>query len=135
MGQSLASDEDEDEEESREAPEPPDEPRDSPEPLEPLEPPDPPAPLEDSLEPPEDSPEPPETPEDSDDEDAALAAAFVLLLPPRSFLAQPEPLKWIEGAENCLRIVPSAPQDGQNLGPASLIPWRMSARWSQAVQR
>lgn len=74
--------------------------------------------------------------EDSDDEGALvdLAAALVLLAPPRSFFAQPDPLKWIEGAENCLRIVPSRPQDGQNLGPESLIPWRMSARWPQAVQ-
>ena len=54
---------------------------------------------------------------------------------PRSFFAQPEPLKWIVGGANCLRIVPSRPHDGQNLGPGSLIPWRMSARWSQAVQR
>jgi hypothetical protein len=74
--------------------------------------------------------------DDSDDEDPLvdLAAALVLLAPPRSFLAQPEPLKWIDGAENRLRIVPSRPQAGQNLGPGSLIPWRMSARWSQAVQ-
>jgi len=74
--------------------------------------------------------------EDSDEEDDDdLAAALVLFPLPRSFLAQPEPLKWIEGAENCLRMVPSAPQDGQKLGPGSLIPWRMSARWSQDVQR
>ena len=57
--------------------------------------------------------------------------AFAL---PRSFLAQPEPLKWIVGGANSLRIVPSRPHDGQKLGPGSLIPWRMSARWSQAVQ-
>ena len=37
----------------------------------------------------------------------------------RSFLAQPEPLKCTAGAENPLRIVPSAPQLGQNLGPLS----------------
>jgi hypothetical protein len=53
---------------------------------------------------------------------------------PRSFFAQPEPRKWIVGGANCLRIVPSAPHDGQKLGPDSLMPWRMSARWPQALQ-
>jgi hypothetical protein len=62
------------------------------------------------------------------------AAARVADEPPRSFFAQPEPLKWIVGRTNCLRIVPSRPHDGQKCGPGSLIPWRMSARWSQAVQ-
>jgi hypothetical protein len=70
----------------------------------------------------------------SPDPDAA-AAARVAAVPPRSFFAQPEPLKWIAGVVNCLRIVPSAPHEGQKCGPGSLIPWRMSARWSQAVQR
>jgi len=61
-------------------------------------------------------------------------AAFVPLDElPRSFFAQPEPLKWIAGAANCLRIVPSLPHEGQKCGPGSLIPWRMSDRWSQAV--
>jgi hypothetical protein len=60
---------------------------------------------------------------------ADLAEALVLAPePPRSFLAQPVPLKWTAGAANCLRIVPSAPHEGQNRGPGSLIPWRMSAR-------
>ncbi len=54
---------------------------------------------------------------------------------PRSFFAQPEPLKWIVGSANCLRRVPSRPHAGQNFGPGSLIPWMMSARWLQAVQR
>lgn len=40
----------------------------------------------------------------------------------RSFLAQPDPLKWTAGVENPLRIVPSTPQFGQKRGPASLIP-------------
>ena len=71
---------------------------------------------------------------DEDEPLAAFAAALVELLPPRSFLAQPDPLKWMEGAENSLRMVPSLPHEGQKLGPGSLIPWRMSARWSQAVQ-
>jgi hypothetical protein len=67
---------------------------------------------------------------------AALAEARVLApAPPRSFFAQPVPLKWIAGAANCLRMVPSAPHDGQKRGPGSWIPWRMSARWSQLEQR
>jgi hypothetical protein len=66
----------------------------------------------------------------------ALAADddFDLAALPRSFLAQPDPLKWIVGGANSLRIVPSSPQDGQNSGPGSFRPWRMSVRWSQAVQ-
>ena len=66
--------------------------------------------------------------------DDAFDAARVAFELPRSFLAQPEPLKWIVGAVNSLRIVPSLPHDRQKFGPGSLIPWRMSARWSQAVQ-
>jgi hypothetical protein len=52
----------------------------------------------------------------------------------RSFLAQPVPLKWIVGAAIALRMVPSAPHDGQNVGPESLTPWRMSVRWLHALQ-
>jgi hypothetical protein len=45
---------------------------------------------------------------------ADLADALVLAPePPRSFFAQPVPLKWMAGAANCLRIVASAPHDGQ----------------------
>jgi hypothetical protein len=47
---------------------------------------------------------------------------------PRSFFAQPVPLKWIVGGANSLRIVCSRPHDGQNSGPGSLMPCRMSAR-------
>ena len=61
---------------------------------------------------------------------AALAAFDV----PRSFFAQPDPRKWIVGGANNLRIVPSLPQDGQNVGPGSFKPCRMSVRWSQEVQ-
>jgi hypothetical protein len=68
-------------------------------------------------------------------EPSPAAAARVLLDPPRSFFAQPDPLKWTVGTANCLRIVPSSPHDGQKCGPGSLIPWRMSARWSQPEQR
>ena len=66
-------------------------------------------------------------------DDAALDALVELL--PRSFFAQPEPLKWIVGGANCLRMVPSRPHEGQNWGPGSLIPSRMSARLLHAVQR
>jgi hypothetical protein len=54
--------------------------------------------------------------------DSAAAAAFVLDPVDRSFFAQPVPLKWTAGAANALRIVPSAPHDGQNAGPSSLMP-------------
>ena len=46
-----------------------------------------------------------------DDDDAARAAARAR----RSFFAQPVPLKWIVGAREGLRIVPSAPHTGQNV--------------------
>ena len=80
------------------------------------------------------------SPSDDEDSDLPLSAPLLAALvpagdPPRSFFAQPDPLKWIAGVVNCLRIIPSWPQDGQKLGPGSLIPWRMSARWSQLVQR
>jgi hypothetical protein len=52
----------------------------------------------------------------------------------RSFFAQPEPLKWTAGAEKPRRIVPSAPQLGQNRGPPSWIPWMTSIRCPQRAQ-
>lgn len=63
-----------------------------------------------------------------------LAGAFADELE-RSFLAQPEPLKWTAGGANALRSVPSAPQAGQNRGPGSLIPWITSVRPAQFEQR
>jgi hypothetical protein len=84
--------------------------------------------LDDELE----SPSPPDPAPSDDERDPAFVPELDL---PRSFFAQPDPLKWIAGAANCLRIESSAPQDGQYRGPGSLIPWRMSARWSQAEQR
>jgi hypothetical protein len=45
---------------------------------------------------------------------------------PRSFFAQPVPLKWTAGATNAFVMVPSAPHSGQNFGPWSLIPWMTS---------
>ena len=47
-------------------------------------------------------------------------------LEPRSFFAQPLPLKWIDGAEKTLVIVPSAPHSGQKRGPSASIPWTTS---------
>jgi hypothetical protein len=125
---------------------------DDPEPDEPLEPEDP---EESEREEPDDSepdeedelddePDPEPSPDDEDDEPDPsepdpsdpfeLPDDFVPLDPPRSFLAHPDPLKWIVGGANSFRIVPSLPHDGQNCGPGSLRPWRMSVRWSQAVQ-
>lgn len=89
--------------------------------------PDSPLPAVPSLDPP--SVEPP-----SDDE-LVPDLAFVLLEEDRSFFAHPEPLKWIAGLTSALRIVPSAPQAGQNRGPASLIPWITSVTCRQLEQR
>jgi hypothetical protein len=87
----------------------------------------------DPSEPDEPDPSEPDEPEPSDPFE--LPDDFVPGLdPPRSFFAHPDPLKWIVGGANSFRIVPSLPHDGQNCGPGSLRPWRMSVRWSQAVQ-
>ena len=48
--------------------------------------------------------------------------AVARALEPRSFLAQPLPLKWTDGAEKTLVIVPSAPHSGQKWGPSAAIP-------------
>jgi hypothetical protein len=52
----------------------------------------------------------------------------------RSFFAQPEPLNRIAGVLKPFFSVPSAPQFGQNRGPASWIPWTTSVRWPQLEQ-
>jgi hypothetical protein len=62
----------------------------------------------------------------------ALAEAFVLAAAPRSFLAQPEPLKCTAGAANPLRI--AAPHLGHAAGPWPWIPWTTSISCPQAVQ-
>jgi len=83
----------------------------------------------------DDEPEPSEPDEPEPSDPFELPDDFVPGLdPPRSFFAHPDPLKWIVGGANSFRIVPSLPHDGQNCGPGSLRPWRMSVRWSQAVQ-
>jgi hypothetical protein len=51
---------------------------------------------------------------------------------PRSFFAQPLPLKWTAGATNAFVMVPSAPHSGQNFGPWSLIPWITSVTRRQS---
>ena len=51
----------------------------------------------------------------------------------RSFLAQPDPLKWIVGAENALRTGPRW-QTGQVAGPSAKTPWITSKRWLQWAQ-
>jgi hypothetical protein len=56
------------------------------------------------------------------------------VLDPRSFFAQPVPLKWMAGAVKPFVIVPSAPHSGQNFGPWSLMPWMTSVTWPQAEQ-
>jgi len=52
----------------------------------------------------------------------------------RSFLAQPEPLKWIVGGLNALVRVPWAPQAGQALGPLLLMEWTTSVVLPQFEQ-
>ena len=59
---------------------------------------------------------------------------FVPLVDDRSFLAQPEPLKWIAGETIALRSVPSKPQLGQKFGAGSLIPWITSVTCLQFEQ-
>ena len=54
--------------------------------------------------------------------------ALARALEPRSFFAQPLPLKWTDGAENTFVIVPSAPHSGQKRGPSAVIPWTTSVR-------
>lgn len=51
----------------------------------------------------------------------------------RSFLAQPEPLKWTDGAEKPLRTGPSW-QTGQVVGPSALMPWIISNRFAHDRQ-
>jgi hypothetical protein len=128
----------EDREESERGPE--DSERDEPEDSEPDDEPEPdpePSPDDDDEDEEPDPSEPDPSEPDEPDPSAPFEPADALvpgLEPPRSFFAHPEPLKWMVGGANSLRIVPSLPHDGQNCGPGSLRPWRMSVRWSQAVQ-
>jgi hypothetical protein len=51
----------------------------------------------------------------------------------RSFLAQPDPLKWIAGAVKALRTGPP-PHEGQLVGPSAWTPWMTSNRVPQLAQ-
>jgi hypothetical protein len=85
---------------------------------------------------PDEPDEPDEAPALSEEPESVAAAAFVLEPDEleRSFLAQPEPLKWTDGATNALRSVPSAPQLGQKRGCGASIPWMNSVRVVQFEQ-
>jgi hypothetical protein len=65
-------------------------------------------------------------------DEAALADPGVAVAR-RSFLAQPEPLKWTAGAANALRTR-SLPQAGQADGPSTWTPCITSKRRPQAEQ-
>jgi hypothetical protein len=104
-------------------------------------------------------PDDPDDPDDSADPDFAggvLASLLVLVPSPddesdepsppsppdavaeaglarRSFLAQPDPLKWTAGAANALRTGPE-PQSGQTAGGSSCRPWIVSNRRPHAAQ-
>lgn len=64
----------------------------------------------------------PESPESAGFDDFGVRVAA------RSFFAQPEPLNRMAGVLKPFFRVPSAPQLGQNRGPASLMPWTTSVR-------
>jgi hypothetical protein len=51
----------------------------------------------------------------------------------RSFLAQPDPLKWIAGAAMAFRTGP-LPHSGQDVGGSAWTPWITSKRRPQAAQ-
>jgi hypothetical protein len=51
----------------------------------------------------------------------------------RSFLAQPDPLKWTAGAAIALRTGPN-PHNGQDAGGSAWTPWITSNRRPQAAQ-
>jgi hypothetical protein len=77
-----------------------------------------------------DAPDPPDSP-DLPSPPAGTAAssasfAFERLLDRRSAFAQPEPLKWMVGATNALRI--GAPHTGQVSGPGAWMPCTTSVR-------
>jgi len=62
-----------------------------------------------------------------------VVEALGALVARRSFLAQPEPLKWIVGALNAFFIGP-LPQTGQVVGGSAWTPWTTSKRVPQAAQ-
>lgn len=64
--------------------------------------------------------------------DPLRAPAFVWLMARRSFLAQPEPLKWTAGVESSFRIEPPHVAHASGAGP--LTPWTTSTTRPQTVQ-
>ena len=70
------------------------------------------------------SPDPAAEPDAESDDAAGLCEREVEL---RSFLAQPDPLKWIDGALNAFRTG-AAPQTGQRSGPSAVTEWMTSKR-------
>ena len=76
----------------------------------------------------------PLAPSPDPESDAALAFVLALEELERSFLAQPEPLKWTAGGTNTFRSVSSAPHAGQNRGAGASIPWMNSVRVLQVEQ-
>lgn len=61
------------------------------------------------------------------------ADALLFTAARRSFLAQPDPLKWIAGAANAFRTGPD-PHSGHCSGAGSLTPWMTSKRRPHAAQ-
>ena len=68
------------------------------------------------------------SPASVEDEASAVVLARARLELERSFFAQPEPLKWIDGAEKAFRTG-DAPQIGQASGPLAATPCITSKRW------
>jgi hypothetical protein len=87
-----------------------------------------------SDDPPSDEPLPPE--ESALEPEAASPVAFEAPAPDvarRSFLAQPDPLKWIAGVANAFLMGPP-PHSGQAAGGSAWTPRRISNRWPQFAQ-
>jgi hypothetical protein len=66
------------------------------------------------------------------DPSPASVGPFAVTLARRSFLAQPEPLKWTAGAAMALRTGPE-PHKGQAVGGSAWTPWMTSKRRPQAA--
>ena len=70
---------------------------------------------------------------DPDSAPSFEAASFDRAALRRSFLAQPEPLKWTAGAATALRTGPD-PHKGQAAGGSAWTPWIASKRRPHAEQ-
>ena len=78
--------------------------------------------------PPPSEPPPSEPPPSEPPPAGTPSRAFERAAAPRSFFAQPLPLKWIVGGANALRTG-EAPQIGQAVGPCAVTEWTTSNRW------